>query len=92
MIPKIRELEQPLLKILATKSPMTWNECTVVLSEQFHLSPTERDSLMPNGKCGTMKYRVGWAKANLKRLGLVEAPSRGVYSITEKGRAFLRNK
>ena len=36
-----------------------------------------------------MKYRVGWAKANLKKAGLVDAPCRGVYAITEQGIDYL---
>lgn len=89
MIPRIKDLEIPLLKLLGTKSPLTLDECTLELSNQFHLSSYDRNLSMPNGKCGAMKYRVGWAKANLKRSGLVDAPSRGVYAITEQGRSFL---
>ena len=89
MIPKIKDLELPLLRLLAQKSPLSWDDCTLELSELFHLSMYEKNQMMPNGKCGAMKYRVGWAKANLKKAGLVEAPCRGVYAITEQGIDYL---
>lgn len=89
MIPKIKEIKIPLLKLLAVKSPMTWDECTSELSKQFHLQPADLGKMMPNGKCGAMKYRVGWAKAYLKKEDLVDAVSRGVYAITEKGQFYL---
>lgn len=91
MIPSIKNIELPLLQILAERSPRTWDECTAVLSKHFNLSAHESQMLTPNGKCGAMKYRVGWAKANLKKDGLVKAISRGVYAITELGIKYLHN-
>ena len=90
MIPKIKDLELPLLRLLAEHSPMSWNECTDKLSTIFNLSEKEKMELMPNGKCGVMKYRVGWAKASLKKEGLVDAISRGVYTITPEGKLYLQ--
>ena len=91
MIPKIKELELPLLRLLAKHSPLSWDECTDRLSNMFNLSVNDKLKLMPNGKCGAMKYRVGWAKANLKRKGLVDAVSRGVYAINQKGWIYLQS-
>ena len=91
MIPLVENIELPLLQILAERSPQTWNECTQALSRHFRLSEHEIRMLTPNGKCGAMKYRVGWAKANLKKKGLVKAISRGVYAITDLGVEHIRN-
>ena len=65
------------------------DECTDLLSMHFNLSEEERQMLMPDGKRRVMKYRVGWAKARLKKAGLVETVSRGVYAITDSGREYL---
>lgn len=92
MIPSIKNLEIPLLKLLRQYECLTWNECTDILSNQFNLTEEERESVMPNGKCGIMKYRVGWAKANLKKLGLVDAKKRGVYYITTMGKNYVKDK
>lgn len=90
MIPSIKEIELPLLRVLAEHSPLTWDECTDALSKHFRLSEHERHLLMPDGKCHIMKYRVGWAKAHLKKAGFVSALSRGVYAITDLGSEHLR--
>ncbi|MBD5210845.1 MAG: hypothetical protein HDS77_06225 [Bacteroidales bacterium] len=92
MIPRIKDIELPLLKLLLERSPRTWDECTDALSKHFRLSEHESQLLMPNGKCGAMKYRVGWAKANLKKAGLVETLSRGVYAITDLGIKYIQSK
>ncbi|HMO52188.1 MAG TPA: winged helix-turn-helix domain-containing protein [Kiritimatiellia bacterium] len=31
------------------------------------------------------RNRVAWAKSHLKMAGLLEAPKRGIYKITERG-------
>lgn len=90
MIPKIKDLELPLLRLLAEHSPMSLDECTDKLSIVFNLSKKEKMELMQNGQCGVMKYRVGWAKAHLKKEGLVDAISRGVYTITPEGKLYLQ--
>ena len=89
MIPSIRDLELPLLKLLSKHDYLSWDDCTEYLSNQFSLTKEDKDEMMPNGKCRKMKYYVGWAKANLKRSGLVDAKKRGVYYITEKGKRYL---
>lgn len=91
MIPTIKELELPLLILLSKFSCLSWDECTDKLSDQFNLSSEDREKLMPNGKCRSMKYRIGWAKSNLKRSGLVDARSRGVYYITKKGNKYVKD-
>lgn len=90
MIPIIKDLEVPLLRLLAQRSPLSLDECTDKLSTQFNLSIKERSELMSDGKRGKMKFNVGWAKANLKREGLVDAVSRGIYTITQEGWLYLQ--
>ncbi|MBD5183941.1 MAG: hypothetical protein HDS97_03505 [Bacteroidales bacterium] len=89
MIPSIRDLELPLLKLLSKHDYLSWDDCTDHLSKHFSLTDEEKNDMMPNGKCRRIKYYVGWAKANLKRSGLVDAKKRGVYYITEKGKRYL---
>jgi len=58
MIPKIKEIKIPLLKLLAVKSPMTWDECTSELSKQFQVGVWNRCSggiLFVSGHKGQLK-------------------------------------
>ena len=90
MIPRIKDIEYPLLKLLYSHEWLSWDECTDKLSNQFNLMPDERNLMMPNGQCGRMKYYVGWAKANLKKQGLVDTKTRGIYYITNLGKKYVK--
>jgi len=60
------------------------SETTETLADQFKLSD-ERKALPPNGVQEVFRYRAAWAKSHLKMAGLLEAPKRGIYKITERG-------
>ena len=91
MIPSRKDIELPLLQILAERSPLAMDECTDILSNRFNLSELERQLLTPNGKCKAMKYQVGWVKDNLQKKGFVKTISRGVYAITDLGTKYINN-
>lgn len=92
MIPRIIDIELPLLKLLSSYESLSWNECTDKLANLFNLSSDERELMMPNGKCGRMKYNVGWAKANLKRKGFVDVKTQVKYYITNLGKKYVKEK
>ena len=92
MIPKRKDLELPLLELLAKYECLSLDECTDKLSAQFYLTHEDRNEMMPNGKCKRMRYNVGWVKDNLKHRGFVDIKRRGVYYITDKGRKFLKQR
>ena len=90
MIPNYQECMLPFLKLLQTKGTASLSECTNILSEEFKLSPQERNELLPSKKQTIMKNRVGWAKFYLNKAGLVKVISRGIYSLTESGENLLK--
>lgn len=89
MIPTYQECMLPLLKLLKEKGTLSLADCTNILSEEFKLSPQERNELLPSKKQTIMKNRVGWAKFYLDKAGLLKVPSRGNYALTESGLQFL---
>lgn len=80
MIPTYQECMLPLLKLLKEKGTLSLADCTNILSEEFKLSPQERNELLPSKKQTIMKNRVGWAKFYLDKAGLLKVPSRGNYA------------
>ena len=62
------------------------------LAEQFKLTAEERKALLPSGVQEIFRNRVAWAKSHLKMAGLLAAPRRGIYQITERGLAVLEKK
>ncbi len=61
------------------------------MAKHFEVTDEERSELLPSGKQPVFVNRVAWAKSHLKGAGLIEAPQRAVYRITERGRVLLQN-
>jgi restriction system protein len=91
-IPDFQTIMLPLLRHLNDGKEHTNQETTEAMIREFHLTDTEVEQLLPSGKQTTFNNRVAWAKAHFKKAGVVEAPSRGVYRITDRGRELLQTK
>jgi len=76
---------RPLLEHLADGAVKSNRETMDVLSKYFKLADEERAELLPSGQQSVFTNRVAWAKAHLKKAGLLESPSRGLYKITPRG-------
>ena len=55
----------------------------------FHLSDEERAVLLPSGSGPVFDGRVGWTRTYLKKAGLIQSPSRGVFALTPAGKQVL---
>jgi restriction system protein len=56
------------------------------------LSDEERNELLPSGGQGVFNNRVHWARTYLKQAGLLDAPRRGYFQITDRGLSLLAEK
>jgi restriction system protein len=88
-IPDFQTLMRPLLEHLASGSAKPNQETLEAMAKRFALTEDERAELLPSGKQPVFVNRVAWAKSHLKGAGLIEAPQRAVYRITDRGRAVL---
>ena len=88
-IPDYQTCMLPFLRFLGDSKEHSLREAEESLSETFNLSDSERTELLPSGQQGIFKNRIGWARTYLKKAGLVEAPKRGVFQITERGQKIL---
>jgi restriction system protein len=87
-IPDFQTLMLPVLRDLA-QGERTGQETLGALATEFALTPEEMAQRLPSGTQATFTNRVAWAKSHLKGAGLIESPRRGVYRITDRGRATL---
>ena len=76
---------RPLLEHLADGVVKYNRETIDVLSKHFQLTEEEIAELLPSGQQSVFTNRVAWAKAHLKKAGLLESPSRGLYKVTPLG-------
>ncbi len=59
------------------------------LALELSLPPDDLEALLPSGRMPVFNSRVHWAKTYLEKAGAVEAPSRGIVRITQRGRDLL---
>lgn len=88
-LPDYQTFMLPLLKALLDGEIHRFRDLTHHLADEFQLSNTQREALLPSGQQTILANRIGWAKTYLKKAGLLEYPIRGSMRITQAGRNFL---
>jgi len=91
-IPDYQTIMLPLLQLLADKREYQFKDILTILGKQFSLTDQELSELLPSGQSLLFANRVGWARTYLKKAGLLDAPKRGMVSITERGLEVLKKK
>jgi hypothetical protein len=91
-IPLNADLRLPLLKIAADGAEHSNSETVAVLAQQLGLTADERAQLTPSGTDRLFDNRVRWAKVALRKAGLLDIPSNGLITITERGRELLEER
>ena len=91
-IPDYQTLMLPLLKHLGDGNIKSTAETFEELATEFNLSNEERKELLPSGQQPIFSNRIAWAKAYLKKSGLIESPKKGFYKITLTGLEVLKQK
>ncbi|MDZ4722946.1 MAG: restriction endonuclease [candidate division Zixibacteria bacterium] len=89
-IPTYDALILPLLKHYGDGKEKLLVEVGNILAQQFTLSPEEMIQRLPSGFESIFRNRVGWARTYLKKAGLIDRVSKGVFKITERGTNVLR--
>jgi restriction system protein len=87
-VPKYHELTRPLLDFLSDGDEHNLREASQALAERLKLTEVDLAETVPSGYPKFM-HRLGWAKYDLAKAGLVETVSRGIYRITDFGREQL---
>lgn len=91
-IPDYQSLMLPLLQAAADGNEHTLRATIDILADQFKLSETDRQALLPSGQQPIFENRVGWARTYIKKAGLIATPRRGVFIITARGSDLLKKK
>lgn len=90
-IPDYQSLMLPVL-FIASEGETRVPVAAQAIAEQLGLTESEREEMLPSGKQRLLHNRVHWAKFYLSKAGLLDSPKRGVFSLTEAGRALLATK
>ncbi len=88
-VPTYEQLMSPLLQVAADGEPHRVREVAGEIATGLSLSELLREEALPDGR-NKLIHRLEWARTYLKKAGLLEYPSRGVFKITERGVAALK--
>ncbi|WP_227742132.1 MULTISPECIES: restriction endonuclease [unclassified Janthinobacterium] len=88
-IPDYQTVMLPLLRLAADGKEYRSRDAIECLTQDFALTDEERSEMLPSGTAPLFDNRVGWARTYLKQAGLLTSPKRGVFQITERGKALL---
>jgi restriction system protein len=89
MIPDYQGCMLPLLRAISDDEEHALRDLTRQLADDFGLTDSERQELLPSGQQTVLSNRVSWAKTYLKKAGLISQPARGRVRITPDGKAAL---
>jgi restriction system protein len=91
-IPDYQTFMRPALEALAAADTLTSAEVAVRAADILNVPAKERELLLPSGKSLVFRSRAAWALTYMKHAGLVDTTRRGVYRITDGGRAVLTRR
>lgn len=90
MIPKYFEMHKPILEFLSDGNIHSLKELKAAMIQAFHLTEEDLAQVLPSGRQTYLGNRIGWARTYLKKAGLIESPSKGMFRITQEGRNVVQ--
>lgn len=88
-IPQFKYFIKALLQHLSDNKEHTLKEVEEALAAKFNLDESQLSQTTPSGRMTIFSNRVGWAKTYLKKAGLIEAPKKALFKITQEGQKVL---
>jgi len=89
-IPKIKEIEIPLLHLINSLGGEIWPKDTYEpLADYFKLTKGEREEMLPNAPARKFENKIQWTRMRLVYKGFIDNSVRGIWKITEKGKKEL---
>ncbi|MDQ3325047.1 MAG: restriction endonuclease [Actinomycetota bacterium] len=88
-LPRFHEFFVPALQVLETADSMRSRDIVAAVANRLGLTAEQRKQAIPSGQ-RRLDNRVAWALSDLFHAEAVRKPSRGVFQITDRGRALVR--
>lgn len=88
-VPKYHEMYRPFLNCLKDGQSHKIKDVKEVVAVAMSITEEERQELLQSGKQAIFDNRIGWTRTYLKKAGLIDSPSRGVFVITAEGSKLL---
>src|SRR4051812_5627347 len=89
-VPDFQTLMRPLLAYGHDGGEKKIGEAIKALADEFQLTESERQQLLPSKKQTTIQNRVYWARFYLDKAGAVKKTSHSHFIITNRGQELLQ--
>ena len=86
--PQTHEIFLPLLRCSAEGCERTVAAVRGPIADHYRLTDADRADLLPSGTQSRIVNRLCWAKIHLERAELITRVRRGVFTISDAGRAL----
>lgn len=90
-LPKYYELYVPFLTAISDGRIHQLKEIKEYVIDMLHLSESDIKKRLSSGKQTIFDNRIGWARTYLKKAGLIYAPQKAHFEISEEGKALLKS-
>ena len=90
-IPKYYELYCPFLAAIHDGNTHALKDIRLVVAERMCLSDDDLTERIPSGRQCVFDNRLGWARTYLKKAGLIDAPQKAHFRITDEGKRLLES-
>lgn len=88
-VPEFQSFMLPMLRIVDAHGPIHVKDVKDRIASELQLNQEDLSELVPSGNSSKFDNRVGWTRTYLKKAGLIDYASRGVYAITKAGKDIL---
>jgi len=90
-IPEYQTFMRPLLAFGADGQEKNIRDAINAIADKLHLTPEDRQLLVPSGKQTVLANRVHWARTYLDKAGALKRTRRSHFVVTDRGRELLKN-
>lgn len=90
-VPTWDQFMAPVLRVLLDGQVRKSRELYALVADAVGLTEDDRKELVGSGQA-KFENRIGWANSYLNRVGALERPSRGHYTISDAGRQLLSRR
>lgn len=91
-VPDYQSCMLPFLEACSDQKEHSIKEIIDEVAKHFHLSNDDLSEMPPSGNQQVFNNRIGWARTYLKKAGLLDSSTRGIFTITERGLSVLEQK
>jgi restriction system protein len=88
-IPDFQTFMLPVLREFADGAEHLYKDVRGRVAVTMQLTPEDMAEMIPSGRKSRFDDRATWAHVYLKQAGLLQSVRRGVYQLTERGKAVL---